>query len=129
MWDCCFIQAFSYGNQTDDQRATERAISQYAYNALLHIIWDRDRVDLRYTAPREWPRFSYLSEEEVQQVMDTHLSAPLLKAISDYDIKLVQRLLYCTASDLWLSDKDKDRHYPLLITLREKYKELEEQEY
>ena len=50
--------------------------------------------------------------------MDTHPSARLLKAISDYDIKFVQRLLYDTPSDLWLSDKDKDWHYPLLITLR-----------
>jgi len=30
MWDCCFIQLFSYGKQTDDQRATERTISQEA---------------------------------------------------------------------------------------------------
>ena len=82
----------------------------------------QDRVDIRYTAPREWPRFSYLYEEGVQQVLqvlDTHPSTPLLKDISDYDIKLVQRLLYYTASDLWLSEKDKDWHFPLLITLRE----------
>ena len=52
--------------------------------------------------------------------MDTHHSAPLLQAISDYDIKLVQRLLYYTAADLWLSDEDKGWHYPILITLREK---------
>ena len=48
--------------QTDDRRATERTISQDAYNALLQKVWNRDHVDLRYTAPREWPRFSYLSE-------------------------------------------------------------------
>ena len=61
-WECCFIKLFSYGKQTDDQRATERAISQDTYNALLHTFLDRDRVDLRDTAPRKWPRFSYLSE-------------------------------------------------------------------
>ena len=60
MWDCCFIQLFSYGKQTDDRRATERTISQDAYNALLQKVWDRDSVDLRYAAPREWPRFSYI---------------------------------------------------------------------
>ena len=54
--------------------------------------------------------------------MDTHPSAPLLKAISDYDIKLVQRLLYYSSSAHWLLDKDKDWHDPLLITLREETK-------
>ena len=57
---------------------------------------------------------------EIQHLVDTHPSAPPLKAISDYDTKLVQRLLYYTTSDLWLSEKDKDWHIPLLITLREK---------
>ena len=60
-----------------------------------------------------------MTEEEVQQVAEIHPSAPLVKAISDYDVKLVQRLLYYTASDLWLSDRDKDWHFPLFITLRE----------
>jgi len=46
MWDRCFIQLLSYGKQTDDRRATERTISQDAYNALLQKVWDRDRVDL-----------------------------------------------------------------------------------
>ncbi len=72
---------------------------------------------------------SYLTEEEVQRVIDTYPSAPLLKAISDYDVKLVQRIPYYTTSDLWLSEQDKDWHFPLLITLREKDKQLEEQEY
>ena len=58
-WDCQF---FSNWKQTDDRGATERTNSQDAYNALLQKVWIRDRVDLRYTAPREWPRFSYLSE-------------------------------------------------------------------
>ena len=86
--------------------------SQDACNALLQKIGDRDRVDLRHTAPREWPRFSYLSEEEAQQVMDTHPSAPLLKAISDYDIKFSQRLLYNNTSDLWLSEKKQGLAFP-----------------
>ena len=60
MWECCFIQLFSCGKQTDDRRATERTLSQYAYNALLQKVWDRDRVDLRYAAPCAWPRFPYL---------------------------------------------------------------------
>ena len=55
--------------------------------------------------------FLYLTQEEIQQLADVHYSAPPLKAISDYDLKLVQRLLYYTASDLWLSEKDKDWHF------------------
>ena len=56
----------------------------------------------------------------MQQLADIHPSAPPLKGISDYDVELVQRLLYYTRQDLWLSESDKDWHYPLLITLREK---------
>ena len=40
--------------------------------------------------------------------------------ISDIDVQLVQRLLHYTAYDLWLSEEDKDWHYPLLITIRDK---------
>ena len=116
MWDCCSILLVAYGKQRDDRRATERTNSQDAYSALLQKVWNRDRVDLRYTAPREWPRFSYLSAYAVQQIMETHPSAPLLKAISDFDINLVQRLLSYITTDLWLSDEDTDWHYPLLIT-------------
>jgi hypothetical protein len=37
--------------------------------------------------------FSYLTEEEMQQLAEIHFSAlPLKKGISDYDVKLVQRL-------------------------------------
>ena len=80
--------------------------------------------------PRAWPPFPYLTQEEIQQLVDIHPSDPLLKGISDYDVKLVQRLLYYTRQDLWLSDSDKEWHYPLLITLRDKgSEELEEQEY
>ncbi len=57
----------------------------------------------------------------MQQLVDIHPSAPLLKkGISGYDVKLVQRLLYYTRQYIWLSDSDKEWHYPLLITLREK---------
>ena len=56
----------------------------------------------------------------MQQLADIHPSAPLLKGISDYDVKLVQRLVYYTRQDLWLSDSDKEWHYPLCVTLREK---------
>ena len=70
MWDCCFVQLYSYGTQTDDQRATERVLAREAYNDLLLKVWDRDQVDLRYTAPRAWPPFPHLTEEEVQQVTD-----------------------------------------------------------
>ena len=52
--------------------------------------------------------------------METHYAAPLLNAISDYDIKLVQRLLYYTTTDFWLSDEYNNLHYPLLITIRDK---------
>ena len=49
--------------------------------------------------------FSYLTEEEMQQLADIHPSAPPLKGISDYDVKLVQRLLYYTRQDIWLSEQ------------------------
>jgi len=103
----------------DDQRATERNIARASYEEILRTNWARDNIDLRYTVPRAWPPFSYLTEEEMQQLADIHPSAPPLKGISDYDVKLVQRLLYYTRQDLWLSDSDKEWHYPLLLTLRE----------
>ena len=106
MWDCCFIQLFSYGKlpyDYDDQRATERNLSREAYEDILQKVWARDNIDLRYTLPRAWPLFLYLTEEEIQQLVDIHPSAPLLKGISDYDVKLVQRLLYYTRQDLRLS--------------------------
>ena len=56
----------------------------------------------------------------MKQLADIHPSAPLFKGISYYDVKLVQRLLYYTRQDLWLSESGKEWHYPLLITLREK---------
>ena len=71
-------------------------------------------------APREWPTLSLLSEEGQQMLLDLHPSAPPLKFISDYDVKLAQRLLYNTRAGLWLSEEGKDWHYPLLITLTEK---------
>ena len=50
--------------------------------------------------------------------------------MSDYDVKLCQRLLYYTPSDLWLTESDQDWHFPLLITLREQGpQKLEEQEH
>ena len=102
------------------KRATERNIARASYEAILEKIWARDHIDLRYTVPRAWPPFSYLTEEEMQQLADIHPPAPLLKGISDYDVKLVQRLLYYTRQDLWMSESDKEWHYSLLITLREK---------
>ena len=74
-------------------------------------MWERASIDILDMAPREWPRCSYLSEQEVQQLLDIHSSASPLNAIRDSDIKLVQRLLYYTRADLWLSEGD--------ITLRE----------
>ena len=115
------INSFPMGNRlTTKGQQRERVLTQEAYRGLLNTNWHRDQVDLRCTAPRAWPSFRFLSEEEIQQLVDTHPSAPPLKAISAYDIKLVQRLLYYTASDLWLSEKDKDWHFLVLSTLREK---------
>ena len=70
--------------------------------------------------PHAWPPSSDLTEEEMQQLVDIHPSAPLLKGISVHDVNLVQRLLYYARQDLWLSDSDKEWHYPRLVTLREK---------
>ena len=91
-----------------------------SYDKIIEKIWAREHIDLRYTVPRAWPPFSYLAEEEMQQLADIHPSAPPLKGISDYGVKLVQQLLYYTRQDLWLSENYKEWHYPLLITLREK---------
>jgi hypothetical protein len=118
MWDCCFIKLFSYGKlpyDYDDQRATDRNTARASYEDIIEKIWARDHTRCRVRGLF----FSYLTEEEVQQLVETHPSAPLLKGISDYDVQLVQRLLYYTRKDRWLSDSDKEWHYPLLITLRE----------
>ena len=123
MWDCCFIKLFSYGKlpyDYNDQSATERNTGRASYEDILEKIWARDHIDLRYTVPRAWPPFSYLTEEEMQQLADSHRSAPPLKGIMDCDFKLVRRLLYYTRQDLWFSESDKEWHYPLLLTLRDK---------
>ena len=78
----------------------------------------KERTYIMYLAPpREWPHLTYLSEEDYQKLLDLHPSALPLKSLSDFDAKHVQRLFYYTTSDLWLSDEDKDWHYPLLVTL------------
>ena len=41
MWDCCFVQLFSYGKQTDDRRATERALTRDAYDETSRKVWQR----------------------------------------------------------------------------------------
>ena len=64
-------------------------------------------------------RFSLLSEEELQKLLDWHPTGSPLKAVSDYDVKFVQRFLYYNLVDRWLSDEEKDWHCPLLVTLRE----------
>ena len=60
MWDCCFIQLFSYGKlpyDYADQRATERNISRALYEEIIENIWARDHIDLQNTLPRAWPLF------------------------------------------------------------------------
>ena len=84
------------------------------------VLGERDHIDLQNTLPRALPLFPYLTEEEMQQLADIHPFAPPLRGISDYDVNLVQRLLYYTRQDLWLSESGQEWHYPLLITLREK---------
>ena len=56
-------------------------------------------------------------------LLDWHSTVAPTKAVSDYDVKLVQRLLCYTRAGLWLSDGANDWHYPLLVTLREKGQE------
>jgi hypothetical protein len=70
--------------------------------------------------PREWLVLSSLSEEDQQMLLDIHPSAPPLKFVSDYYVKLARRLLYYTRVGLCSSEEDKDWRYPLLVTLREK---------
>ena len=117
-----FVQLFSYSKREDDDRVTDRTDSSQAYNSLIWNVWRREHIDLSTLAPREWPSLSFFSEEEQQKLLDLHFSASTLKAFSDFDVKLVHRLLYYTPADLWLSDEDKDWHYPVLATLQEKNK-------
>ncbi len=63
-------------------------------------VWDKERKDLSLLAPREWPNLTYLSEEDHQQLLDLHPSASLLKAFSNFDVKLAQLFLYYTHADL-----------------------------
>ena len=72
---------------------TERMKSQHIYEELLNRVWHRIGTDLSGLAPREWPRLSCLSEAEQQRLLDLHPTAAPLKAVSEYDAKLVQRLL------------------------------------
>ena len=101
MRERCFIQLFSYGKREDDDRVADRTDSSEAYNLLVWRVWSREHTDLSYLAPHEWPSLPFLSEEDQQMLLGLHPSAPPLKFISDYDVKLVQRLLYFTKVDLW----------------------------
>ena len=62
-------------------------------------------VDISDRAPREWPQLPLFSEEEQQVLLGCLPTAAPLKAISDFDVKLAQHLLYYTPADLWLSDR------------------------
>ena len=97
---------------------TERITSQGFYDKLFNRVWARIGIDLSERAPREWPQFSLLSEEEQQMLLDWQPTLAPLKAVSDNDVKLAQRLLYYTRVDLRLSDEDKGWHYPPRVTLR-----------
>ena len=81
----------------------------------------------RESERKDFTCFFFCCAACVQNMFDLHPSASTLKALSDFDVKLVQRLLYYTTSDLWLSDEDKDWPYPLLVTLRETTHKLERQ--
>ena len=61
----------------------------------------------------------FLSDQRRTLLLHLHYSAHPLRIISDIDVQLVQRRL-CYTADLWLSEKDKDWHDPLLITIRDK---------
>ena len=83
----------------------KRNISRAYYEETRENIWTRYHIDIRTTLPRAWPSFPYLTEAEKQQLADIHPSSPPFKGISDYDVKLAQRLLYYTRQDLRLSEK------------------------
>ena len=99
-----------------------RTSAQEAYEKLIHWVWHRICYNLHEVAPREWPPLSCLSEDDQQRIWDWHLFAVPLRAVSDYELRLVHRLLYLTRTDMWLSTEDKDWHNPLLIPLRENHK-------
>ena len=122
MWDCCFIQLFSYGkhNQQHPNRLSARIQLKKEYEYLVNRVRRHTRLDLSALPPRAWPDLSILNIEQRSVLLDLHCSAPPLRFISDIDVKLVQRLLHYSSHDLWLSEEDKDWHYPLLITIRDK---------
>ena len=102
MWDCCFVQIFSYGKE--DERAPSsvkatRSKAKEQYDALLDIVWYRTKKNLDELAPREWPLLPFLSEDEQQKLLDWHPTAVPLRALSDYDLRLVQRLLCFARTD------------------------------
>ena len=121
MWDCCVVQLVSYGkpNQLHPAIPSERVKLQGHYDKLLDLVYRRTGMDLSARAPPAWPELSFLTEDERTLLLDTHHAAPPLRFICDHEDKLVQRLLRYTKSGLWLSEEDKDWHYPLLVTIRE----------
>ena len=116
-----FHSTVSYGkpNQQYPVRLSERVKPNIDYEKVLNRVHRSTGRDLSVLAPRAWPDWSFLSDDEPNLLLDAHSSAPPLRFINDIDVKLVQRLLHYTPSDLWLSEEDQDWHYPLHITIRD----------
>ena len=85
MWGCGFIQLFSCCKHDEQYPAleTERMKAQQLHDKLLNQVWRRIGTNLSGLAPREWPRLSFLSEEEQQRLLDLHPTVAPLKDISD----------------------------------------------
>ena len=109
MWGCCLIHVVSYGkpNQLYPERLSDRVKLEIDYAKLLNRMYRNTGRHLSVLAPRAWPDLSFVSDDERNRVLDAHPSAPPLKFISEVDVKLAQRLLHNTPSDLWLSEEDK----------------------
>ena len=122
MWGCCFLQMFSYGkpNQQHPNRWSERTKLKRDIEFWVNKFHRRTRMDISALPPRAWPNLSFLNSEHRSLLLDLHYSAPPLPFINDIDVKLLQGLLHYSSHDLWLSEDDKDWHYPPIITIRDK---------
>ena len=88
-----FVQLYYYWKQTNDEGQQKEPLPATPTKTCFVRSGKETRLISDAQRRVRVPLFC-LTEEEVQQFTETHPSAPLLKAISDYDVKLVQRLFF-----------------------------------
>ncbi|MCP4242059.1 MAG: hypothetical protein GY772_15995, partial [bacterium] len=111
------------------QRVTVRCLDNNPFQ------YDPDDMDCMNMSLYSWAKTeSATKEREENRLADQELreqpeannpfsaDQPFLAGPCDWDIRLAERFLYLTNTDLWLGDHDKSWHLPLLVTLREEAK-------